>query len=38
MRLHCANVLVVLGICASLDEALVTKMRFVGSNASLHIV
>jgi len=38
MRLHCANSLVVLRICAPLEGALVAKMRFVGSNAYLHIV
>ena len=38
MRFHRVNVLVVQRIGTPLDGALVAKMRFVGSNASLHIV
>jgi len=38
MRFHYANGLVVLRICAPLEEALVIKMRFVGSNASFSLM
>jgi len=34
MRFHYANGLVVLRICAPLEEYWLQKMRFVGSNAS----
>jgi len=38
MRFHCANDLVVLRICAPLEEHWLQKMRFVGSNASFSLV
>jgi len=38
MRLHYANGLVLLRICALLEEALAVKMRFDGSNASFSLM
>jgi len=38
MRFHCANSLVVLRICAPLEEYWLQKMRFVGSNASFSLM
>jgi len=38
MRFHCANGLVVLRICAHLEEHWLQKIRFVGSNASFSVM
>ena len=38
MRFHCANGLVVLRICAPLEEHWLQKLRFVGSNASFSLM
>ena len=38
MRFHCADGLVVLRICAPLEEHWLQEMRFVGSNASFSLM
>jgi len=38
MRFHCANGLVVLRICAPLEEHWLQKMRFAGSNAFFSVI
>jgi len=38
MRFHCADALVVLRICAHLEEHWLQKIRFIGSNASFSLM